>query len=157
MLFRSEPIYWYIRRIVVAHEDAEDALQETMINVFKYRGSYSRNYPLSSWLYKIASNEGLKILKRRAGFFQSVDDLGDSLKDSVRAEASPDAEKGLVLMQEAVAELPPKQKLVFNLRYYEDKSYEEIHQILGDSVNTLKTNYHYAVGKIKNYITDHSL
>ncbi len=153
----GEPIYWYIRRIVVAHEDAEDALQETMINVFKYRNTYSRDFPLSSWLYKIASNEGLKILKRRAGFFLSVDDLGDSLKESVRAEADSNAEEALVLLQEAVAKLPTKQKLVFNLRYYENKSYEEIHQILGDSVNTLKTNYHYAVRKIKNYITDHSL
>ncbi|MBR4842088.1 MAG: sigma-70 family RNA polymerase sigma factor [Bacteroidaceae bacterium] len=153
----GEPLYWHIRRMVVAHDDAEDALQETMINVYKYRSTYSNEFPLSSWLYKIATNESLKLLKNRAGFSMSVDDLGDSLKDSVRAEASPDADETLILLQEAIALLPTKQKMVFNLRYYEDKSYEEIHQIVGDSVNTLKTNYHYAVQKIKEYITEHEL
>ena len=153
----GEPLYWHIRRMVVAHDDAEDALQETMINVYKYRSTYSNEFPLSSWLYKIATNESLKLLKNRAGYSMSVDDLGDSLKDSVRAEASPDADETLVLLQEAIALLPTKQKMVFNLRYYEDKSYEEIHQIVGDSVNTLKTNYHYAVQKIKEYITEHEL
>jgi len=153
----GEPLYWHIRRMVVAHDDAEDVLQETMINVYKYRSTYSNEFPLSSWLYKIATNESLKLLKNRAGYSMSVDDLGDSLKDSVRAEASPDADETLLLLQEAIALLPTKQKMVFNLRYYEDKSYEEIHQIVGDSVNTLKTNYHYAVQKIKDYITEHEL
>ncbi|MCQ2111323.1 MAG: sigma-70 family RNA polymerase sigma factor [Bacteroidaceae bacterium] len=153
----GEPLYWHLRRMVVSHDDAEDALQETMINVYKYRSTYSREYQLSSWLYKIATNEALKLLKQKTSEFQSVDDLGDSLKDSVRSEASPDADEALILLQEAIALLPTKQKLVFNLRYYEEKSYEEIHDILGDSVNTLKTNYHYAANKIKEYITEHSL
>ena len=153
----GEQLYWHIRRMVVAHDDAEDCLQETMINVYKYRSTYSNEFPLSSWLYKIATNESLKLLKNRAGFTLSVDDLGDSLKDSVREEASPDADETLILLQEAIALLPAKQKMVFNLRYYDDKSYEEIHQIVGDSVNTLKTNYHYAVQKIKDYILEHQL
>ena len=153
----GEQLYWHIRRMVVAHHDAEDCLQETMINVYKYRSTYSNEFPLSSWLYKIATNESLKLLKNRAGFTLSVDDLGDSLKDSVREEASPDADETLILLQEAIALLPAKQKMVFNLRYYDDKSYEEIHQIVGDSVNTLKTNYHYAVQKIKDYILEHQL
>lgn len=153
----GEPLYWHIRRMVVAHDDAEDVLQETMINVYKYRSTYSNEFPLSSWLYKIATNESLKLLKNKAGYTMSVDDLGDSLKDSVRAEASPDADETLILLQEAIALLPPKQKMVFNLRYYDDKSYEEIHDIVGDSINTLKTNYHYAVQRIKDYITGHEL
>ena len=153
----GEQLYWHIRRMVVAHDDAEDCLQETMINVYKYRSTYSNEYPLSSWLYKIATNESLKLLKNRAGFTMSVDDLGDSLKDSVREEASPNADETLILLQEAIALLPAKQKMVFNLRYYDDKSYEEIHQIVGDSVNTLKTNYHYAVQKIKDYRLEHQL
>lgn len=153
----GEQLYWHIRRMVVAHDDAEDCLQETMINVYKYRSTYSNEFPLSSWLYKIATNESLKLLKNRAGFTLSVDDLGDSLKESVREEASPNADETLILLQEAIALLPAKQKMVFNLRYYDDKSYEEIHQIVGDSVNTLKTNYHYAVQKIKDYILEHQL
>ncbi len=153
----GEQLYWHIRRMVVAHDDAEDALQEAMINVYKYRGTYSNEFPLSSWLYKIATNEALKVLKNRAGYNVSVDDLGDSLKESVRAEASPDADETLILLQEAIALLPTKQKMVFNLRYYDDLSYEEIHTIVGDSVNTLKTNYHYAVNKIKEYILEHQL
>ena len=153
----GEQLYWHIRRMVVAHDDGEDALQEAMINVYKYRGTYSNEFPLSSWLYKIATNEALKVLKNRAGYNVSVDDLGDSLKESVRAEASPDADETLILLQEAIALLPTKQKMVFNLRYYDDLSYEEIHTIVGDSVNTLKTNYHYAVNKIKEYILEHQL
>ena len=153
----GEQLYWHIRRMVVSHDDAEDCLQETMINVYKYRSTYSNEYPLSSWLYKIATNESLKLLKNRSGFTLSVDDLGDSLKDSVREEASPNADETLILLQEAIALLPTKQKMVFNLRYYDDKSYEEIHDIVGDSVNTLKTNYHYAVQKIKDYILEHQL
>lgn len=153
----GERLYWHIRRMVVVHDDPEDALQETMINVFKYRNTYSNEFPLSSWLYKIATNEGLKLLKNRAGYNLSIDDLGDSLKNSVRAEAGPDADEILILLQEAIALLPTKQKMVFNLRYYDDKSYEEIHRIVGDSINTLKTNYHYAVQKIKKYIEEHQL
>lgn len=153
----SQPLYWHIRRMVVDHEDAEDAFQEAMVNVYRYRNTYSNDFPLSSWLYKIATNEALKVLKNRSTFMESVDDLGDSLKDSVRSEVTPDADEALVLLQEAIALLPAKQKMVFNLRYYDDKSYEEIHQIVGDSVNTLKTNYHYAVNKIKEYITEHQL
>lgn len=153
----GEPLYWHIRRMVVAHDDAQDVLQETMINVYKYRSSYSNEFPLSSWLYKIATNESLKLLKSKSTGMVSVDDLGDSLKETVRDEAGPDADETLVLLQEAIALLPTKQKMVFNLRYYDEKSYEEIHQIVGDSVNTLKTNYHYAVEKIKNYITEHQL
>ncbi len=153
----GEPLYWHIRRMVVAHDDAQDVLQETMINVYKYRSTYSNEFPLSSWLYKIATNESLKLLKSKAVGTVSVDDLGDSLKETVRDEAGPDADETLVLLQEAIALLPTKQKMVFNLRYYDEKSYEEIHLIVGDSVNTLKTNYHYAVEKIKNYITEHQL
>lgn len=153
----GEALYWHIRRMVVVHDDAEDALQEAMVNVYKYRATYSREYPLSAWLYKIATNEALKLLKSRATHLQSMDDLADSLKNSVSDEVAPDADRTLVLLQEAIALLPTKQKLVFNLRYYDDKSYEEIHQILGDSVNTLKTNYHYAANRIKEYITEHSL
>ena len=153
----GEALYWHIRRMVIVHDDAEDVLQETMVNVFKYRNTYSNEYALSSWLYKIATNESLKLLKNRAALMQSVDDLGDSLKNSVSAEATPSADKTLILLQEAIALLPIKQKTVFNLRYYDEMSYEEIHQITGDSINTLKTNYHYAVNKIKEYITEHSL
>lgn len=153
----GEQLYWHIRRMVVAHDDAQDVLQEAMINVYKYRNTYSNEFPLSSWLYKIATNESLKLLKSKSVGMVSVDDLGDSLKETVRDEAGPDADETLVLLQEAIALLPTKQKMVFNLRYYDDKSYEEIHRIVGDSVNTLKTNYHYAVEKIKNYITEHQL
>ncbi|MCQ2059012.1 MAG: sigma-70 family RNA polymerase sigma factor [Bacteroidaceae bacterium] len=154
----GEKLYWFIRRMVVEHCDAEDTLQETMINVYKYRTTYNKDFALSTWLLKIAQNECIKTLRKKAAAYStSVDDLGDSLKESVRAESDADMDQAVILMQQAIAMLPAKQKTVFNLRYYEEKSYEEIHEILGDSVNTLKTNYHYAVNKIKQYITDHSL
>ena len=102
----GEPLYWHISRMLVAHDAAEDGLQETMIKAYKYRSTYSNEYPLSSWLYKIATNESLKLLKNRSGFTMSVDDLGDSLKDSVREEASKDADETLILLQEAIALRP---------------------------------------------------
>ncbi len=150
-------LYWHIRRIVVAHEDAEDAMQETAINVFSSIDKFEQKSSLGTWLYRIATNEALRVLRRRTGFFQSIDSLGDTLVEKLEDEAGIDADATAVLFQKALLQLPTQQRLAFNLRYYDEMPYEEIAKITGKNVNTLKTNYHFAVSKIKNYLKENSL
>ena len=120
-------LYWHIRRIVV------------------------------TWVYRIATNEALRLLRRRTGFLQSIDSLGEVLVEKLEDEAGMDADAAEVLFQKALLQLPTQQRLAFNLRYYDEMPYEEIAKVTGKNVNTLKTNYHFAVNKIKNYLKEHSL
>lgn len=152
----SERLYWHIRRIVVVHEDAEDVLQESFVTAYANAGSFrgDSDGSLAAWLYKIATRESLKCLRRRRkNIFVSVDSLRDRLAAEFEGEIVPDADQTATRLQRAVVALPMKQKLVFNMRYYDELSFEEISQITGMSVSTLKTNYHYAVNKVKREVT----
>jgi len=146
-------LYWHIRRIVVGHEDAEDVLQETCIKVMKGIGTYKGEGPLVMWLYRIATREALQHLRRQAGLFQSI----DSLTAKLQAESHLDGNELAVLFQQALLTLPTQQRIAFNMRYYDELSYEEISRITGKSVATLKTNYHYATQRVKDYINEHSM
>ncbi len=152
----GERLYWHIRRIVVMHEDAEDALQEAFVTAYMsingFRGESEGS--LTAWLYKIATTSAIKALKRRRrGLFATLDSLRGELLSDYESEVSPDADEIVVRLQRAVLSLPMKQKMVFNLRYYDELSFEEISRITGDSVSTLKTNYHYAVKKIREQVS----
>lgn len=153
----SERLYWHIRRIVVLHEDAEDILQDTFVTAFTnahgFRGDNEGS--LIGWLYKIATNLCIRHLNRRRkwGFFASVDSLRERLAADFEGEISPSADEISVRLQRAVVALPMKQKLVFNMRYYDEMPFEKIAEITGQSVSTLKTNYHYAVQKVKREVT----
>lgn len=149
-------IYWHIRRIVVGHDDAEDVLQETCIKVLDKIDSFKGDGPLVMWLYRIATNEALQHLRRQTRMFQSIDMLNDSLAAKLQAEASLDGHKLEKVFQQALLTLPTQQRIAFNLRYYDELSYDEISRITGKSVATLKTNYHYATQKVKDYIIEHS-
>ena len=147
-------IYWHIRRIVVDHEDAEDAMQETAINVLNNIDSFNENSALSTWVYRIATNEALRVLRRRTHIFQSVDTLGETLVEKLESESDLDAKAVEMLFQKALLQLPTQQRIAFNMRYYDELPYEEIARITGKNVSTLKTNYHIAQNKIKQYIKD---
>lgn len=149
-------IYWHIRRIVVGHEDAEDVFQETCIKVLGSISSYRGNGSLSTWLYRVATNEALQHLRRQTHLFQSIDSLGDTLTQRLRAEATLHEDEAATIFQNALLTLPTQQRIAFNLRYYDELSYEDIAHITGKSINTLKTNYHYAFEKVKSYIKEHS-
>lgn len=149
-------IYWHIRRIVVGHEDAEDVFQETCIKVLSSISSYRGNGSLSTWLYRVATNEALQHLRRQTHLFQSIDSLGDTLTERLRAEATLHEDEAATILQNALLTLPTQQRIAFNLRYYDELSYEDIAHITGKSINTLKTNYHYAFEKVKSYIKEHS-
>lgn len=150
----QKPIYNYIRRLVVSHEDAEDVLQEVFIRVFRHLGQFRSESSLSTWIYRIATNESLRLLNSRKeeGNIAS-EEVQEELISKLQASDYIDYENELVVkFQEAILNLPEKQRLVFNLRYYDELEYEEIARILDSKVETLKVNYHYAKEKIKEYI-----
>jgi len=147
----KERIYWHIRRLVITHEDAEDILQEAFINAYRYAGSFNGQSKMYTWLYRIATNECIRWMKKRKTF--RPDKPGPLLMKSENDGYVPVDETEIIRkFQQAILQLPEKQRLVFNLRYYDDLNYEEIAQILNSSVNALKTNYHYATEKIKDFM-----
>lgn len=150
----QEPIYNYVRRLVVSHEDAEDVLQEVFIRVFRHIDQFRNESSLSTWIYRIATNEGLRLLNgRKEEGVVSSEDVQEDLLGKLKASDYIDYENELaVKFQEAILSLPEKQRLVFNLRYYDELDYEEIARVLDSKVETLKVNYHYAKEKIKEFI-----
>lgn len=148
----KERIYWYIRRLVVFHEDAEDVLQETFINAYRYAGSFNGKSKIYTWLYKIATNECIALFRRNKKDELKMVEISQQLENQLSEPATETSDAILVKFQEAIQQLPEKQRIVFNLRYYDDLSYEEMEEITGSSVGTLKTNYHYAAEKVKNYL-----
>lgn len=152
----SERLYWHCRRIVVQHEEAEDVLQDTFVTAFsstsKFRGENEGS--LLAWLYKIATTLAIKNLRRRKRYiFTSIDSLSAMLIADFEGEIAPEADEITVKLQKAILALPIKQRLVFNMRYYDELSFESISQITGDSVSTLKTNYHYAAKRVKQIVS----
>ena len=151
----GQMLYWHIRRIVVGHDDAEDVLQETCIKVLSHISDYKAEGSLAMWLYRIATNEALQHLRRQVHLFQSIDSLSDTLTAKLHAENPFEGHQAEVLFQQALLTLPTQQRIAFNLRYYDELSYDEIARITGKSANTLKTNYHYATQRVKSYIQEH--
>lgn len=149
------PLYWHARRLVVVHEDAEDVVQETFIRAYDKIGTFRGGAgEQGAWLYRIATNTALTMLRRRRpGLFSSLDDVSRILASRVAEECGEDADRTLVRFQQAILELPLKQRLVFNLRYYDRMPYGEIARVLGQREETLKVNYHHAVQKLKEKLT----
>lgn len=151
-------LYWHIRRIVVCHDDAEDALQETFLKIYEKAGSFRGDAgSLLPWCYRIATNEALQMLRRRARLFQSLDSVSAELAGKLAEECAPDADRMSVLFQQAVLQLSTQQRIVFNLRYYDELSYTEISRITGKGENSLRTNYSYAVKIIKEYLKENAI
>lgn len=152
------PLYWHIRRIVVRHDDAEDALQEAFIKIYTKASSFSGNEDsLKAWAYKIATREALQTLRRRSRLFQSLDSVSRELAGMVGNESPEGSGDGSVLLQKAILSLSTQQRIVFNLRYYDEMPYEEIAAVTGKSEGTLRTNYHYASEKIKEYLKENTI
>ena len=147
----EQPLYWHIRRMVVDHDDASDVLQETFIRIYKGLGSLRERDALRGWVYKIATNESLRHLSRKREMTLSEGQA--SLLDRLESSPGVDLTDGTALrFQKALLSLSPQQRTVFSLRYYDDLSYEEIAEVTGSSVGTLKVAYHNAKEKIKNAI-----
>jgi len=149
----SRKLYWHIRRLVILHEDADDALQNTFMNAWKNLGSFRHESSLYTWLYAIATNEALAILNRRnKNGTASLDDLAGILARSVEGSTWFDGDEAQRKLQNAILKLPEKQRVVFNLRYYDEMPYEDMSKVLNTSVGALKASYHHAVKKIEEYL-----
>ena len=151
----QQPMYWHIRRMVVSHEDAEDVLQERFIRIFRYIGDFRSESSLSTWIYRIVTNECIRFLNKKKEEILSSEEVQEDLLNKLMASEYVDYENEMeVKFQQAVLRLPEKQRVVFNLRYYDELSYEEISKITDSKVETLKANYHFAKEKIKEYMTN---
>ena len=152
----TQPLYWQIRRMVSSHEDANDLLQNTFLKAWNSIENFRGDAKLSTWLYKIAINESLTFLeKERRKQSIELDDSDNGMTNQVMADEEIDGEQLSAKLNAAVADLPEKQRLVFNMKYFEDMKYEDMSQILGTSVGALKASYHLAVKKIENYFSEH--
>lgn len=152
----QEKLYWHIRRIVVKHDDADDVLQNVFIRVWKGLENFREDSQLYTWLYRIATNESLTFLeqqKKRASI--SLSDVDSGLSESIKADEHFDANKLEWKLQLAIQKLPEKQRIVFNLRYYDEMPYEEMSRVLETSEGALKASYHHAVKKIEESIKNH--
>jgi RNA polymerase sigma-70 factor (ECF subfamily) len=152
----QKPVYWHIRRLVVVHEDAEDIFQEVFINVYKYFNKFRGDSKLSTWIYSIATNECLRFFEKKQKQLTINNTLENYFASKLSEYDSESADDIVIKFQKAIMTLPKKQRAAFNLRYYDELSYEEISEITGISVKSLKTNYHYAKEKIKTYMINNS-
>lgn len=151
----SSKLYWHIRRLVILHEDADDALQNTFINAWRNIGNFRNESSIYTWLYSIATNESLTIInKRTKNAAVSLDDLGSYFANSHEGSSWFDGDEAQTKLQNAILQLPEKQRIVFNLKYFDDMTYEDMSKVLDTSVGALKASYHHAVKKIENIITN---
>ena len=145
-------LYVPIRRIVLFHDDADDVLQNTFIKAWSNIGSFRGDAKFSTWLYKIAVNESITFInKKKVQNNISLDDDSSFLTSNLEADRYFDGDEAQLKLQKAIATLPDKQRLVFNMRYYDEMKYEDMSEILGTSVGALKASYHHAVKKIESF------
>ena len=150
----QERLYWHIRRMVISHEDADDVLQNTLVKAWKGLERFKAESQLYTWLYRIATNETITFLnKKKKRFFIPIVDVENELSNSLESDEFFTGDEIQLKLQKAILTLPEKQRLVFNMKYYEEMKYEEMSKILDTSVGSLKASYHYAVKKIEKHLT----
>jgi RNA polymerase sigma-70 factor (ECF subfamily) len=146
----KERLYWHIRKMVMNHDDADDVLQNTFIKVWNGIDSFRSESSLFTWLYRIATNESITFLNhRKRRTMSSLTDENQYLIDNLESDPYFDGDAWQKLLQNAIVRLPEKQRLVFNMKYFDDNKYEEMSEILQTSVGALKASYHHAVKKIE--------
>lgn len=151
----QERLYWHIRKIVISHEDADDVLQNTLVKVWKSLPSFRSESGLFTWLYRIATNESLTLLKQKKRRFLAPRGEQDyQLSEQLEADPYFDGDEASLKFQQAILKLPEKQRLVFNMKYFDEMKYEEISAILNTSVGALKASYHHAVKKLEIKLRD---
>lgn len=150
----SELLYWQIRKIVLCHDDANDVLQNTFIKIWSNIDSFRNDSKLSTWLYRIAINEAITFLnKQRSQNNVSIDDSDTFLMSKLEGDEYFDGDEAQIKLQKAILTLPEKQRIVFNLKYFDEMKYEEMSEILDTSVGALKASYHHAVKKIEDFLS----
>ncbi|MDR1407407.1 MAG: sigma-70 family RNA polymerase sigma factor [Tannerella sp.] len=151
----GEKLYWLIRKMGLSHDDTNDIIQNTFMKAWMNLDGFRGDSKLSTWLYKIAINENITFLNRQRAMNNiSIDDADVFLLEKLKSDDYFDGDDLQLKLQEAVLNLPEKQRIVFNMKYNEDMKYEEMSEILGTSVGALKASYHHAVKKIETFLTD---
>jgi len=153
----QQKIYWHIRRLVVDHDDADDLVQDVFIKVWKNLNHFRADAQLYTWLYRIATNECITFLNKKKQY-QNIslnDDTSSYLANTLTTSAYFNGDQAQLKLQQALLTLPEKQRLVFNMKYFDDLKYEEISEILGTSIGALKASYHLAVKKIEQFFSEH--
>jgi RNA polymerase sigma factor (sigma-70 family) len=152
----QEKLYWHVRRMVIEHEDANDVLQNVFVRVWNGLENFREDSQLYTWLYRIATNECLTYIEQQKKRMSvSLDEFDSGLSNKVKADSHFDANRLEWKLQLAIQQLPEKQRIVFNLRYYDEMPYEEMSRVLDTSEGALKASYHHAVKKIEDYIKNH--
>jgi RNA polymerase sigma-70 factor (ECF subfamily) len=151
----KERLYWHIRKIVLSHDDADDALQNCMVKIWQNLENFQKKSTLFTWLYRIATNEALLLLrkKKQTNHF-SIHQEDFELTEYLKSDTHFDGDKIQLLLQLAIDQLPTKQKIIFNLKYFDELKYSEIAEILDTSVGGLKASYHHAAKKIEAYLKE---
>lgn len=148
----KEAVYWHIRRLVVSHADAQDATQETFVRIFRSLNQFKGEYSFTSWVYRIATNEALRLLSHYHDGRVSLDNSDAELNNMTADDYVDYSDLETVKLQKAILALPTKQQLAFNLRYYNELGYDEIAEIIGSTADNVKSNYHIAKEKIIKYM-----
>jgi RNA polymerase sigma-70 factor (ECF subfamily) len=151
----QERLYWHIRKILLNHEDTDDVLQNTFVKVWKSIGSFREESTLYTWLYRIATNEAITFLnskKRRT--LLPLNDVSDYLMENLTSDPYFEGDQLQMKLQQAILQLPEKQRIVFNMKYFDEMKYEDMSKILDTSVGALKASYHHAAKKIEKFIKD---
>ena len=151
----KERLYWHIRKIVINHADTDDVLQNTFIKIFKNIGKFKGESKLYSWMYRIATNEAITHLNKKANL-NRIDNktLQNQLVENLEADVYFDGDAIQLKLQKALAKLPQKQQLVFNMKYFDNMKYNDISEILDTSVGALKASYHHARKKIEAFLIE---
>lgn len=151
----QKQVYWHVRKLIIDHDDTHDVIQETFLKIWKNLDKFKEESQLYTWIYRIATNEALTFLrKKRSILFIPLISIEAKLANSLKNDNFFSGDEIQLKLQTAILKLPDKQRLVFNMRYYDELKYEEISAILGTSVGALKASYHLAVKKIEDYLKE---
>ncbi|KAB1154594.1 RNA polymerase sigma factor [Tenacibaculum aiptasiae] len=153
----KERLYWHIRKIVISHDDADDVLQNTFIKIFKSINHFKGNSKLYSWMYRIATNEAITFINKKAKERNiDITDYQHQLVSNLDSDNWFSGDEIQLVLQKAIATLPQKQQLVFNMKYFDEMKYDQISEVLETSVGALKASYHIAVKKIEQFIKNYN-
>ena len=151
----TERLYWHIRKLVISHDDSDDVLQNTFMKAWNGLADFREDAQLYTWLYRVATNEALTFLnQKKRKYFLPIVDVEKQLSNTLETDEYFSGDELQKKLQKAILTLPEKQRVVFNLKYFEEMQYEEMSDILETSVGALKASYHHAVKKIEKYIQE---
>lgn len=150
----QQRVYWHVRKMVIDHEDADDITQEIFIKVYKNSKSFREDSQLYTWIYRIATNECLSFLqKKKRRFFLPIGDVTKELSAKLSDSPHISGDEIQLKLQKAILTLPDKQRVVFNMKYFDELTYEDMSEITNTSVGALKASFHHAVKKIEEYLS----